>query len=1491
MLALWTLFYAVPKAALLVPQVQRTIAAKASEALSAQLNVPVTVGSVTVEWLNRLVLKEVSLDDRRGERLFEADHLSAGFKLAPLFRKKWVFTTVRLFGFSLNLNRETDGSPLNLQFVLDALASKDTAQHATPYLQIHSILFQRGNVRYDVADAPAEHRKFDAKHLHVQELGGQISLEMLRDDSLSLHIRKVSLRERSGFRLDKLSMNLSGNRQGISVSNLDIRLPESLVQITGAHLRFPEADSAAASTPAWTDWPVGLHLEPSRICLRDLAAFAPVLRNFTEQMELSADFSGELDDLSVHELTLKQNGTLSLLGKLELKDITRPEATFLSGNIDRLQLTAGKAADIVNRLQEAPFTLPAPLMRLEQLTFSGEISGLVNHLAASGNLQSEIGDIEMNMRIERKREENRTLSLTGRAVSSELNIGRLFDEGNPLGTVRFSVELDASLPANGSLAGNIRAQVFQFDYNRYRYENLLLAGDFSRREFNGRIDVDDNNGKLHAEGFVKNNGEYSAFHFSAHLADFRPDRLNLLSRYEQPKISLNLVANFTGNHPDNFIGQIAVNDFSFATPAECFRLDTLQLDAVNKSDGRKLTLRSDILNGEINGTCSFASMLPSLLRTARVYLPSLPLKESERTAPNGFYLTMTVENTESLAGAFKWPFANIEQGQLSGRYDNRTHSFRLDALLPKFKIGKSVFEYGSVELGNAEGQVRLQAKTAFVNKKGIRSAVEIHSDAANDRINTQLSFASLKNRDSIARINLSASALFVADKDENGKQTLRTEITLEPNRIIVRDSIWNMEPASATIMNGNTTIDNFYISKGEQYLRINGTASVGNPKEAILVDLNDIELSHIFDIVNIPALQFGGRATGVVSLNNLYGTPVMNTKPNLTVRNFSFNQVVQGELELFSEWDSDEEGILLRGTIRKSDSIRAKVDGYIYPVGAKEGLSIRFDAQGLDLSLLHPYVDGFTKVVGGFAYGNIRLFGPFSKLSFEGQAFVSEGRIGVNFLNTAYTFSDTVRVTPASFQGKEIAVHDASGNRGTVSFDVQHNYLEDFTFLVTVQAQNLLVYDAPQSVNPQIYGALYGSGNAQIKGTGQQVTVDATIQSNPKTSLAFSFMNGSTAGEYDFISFRDRQAEATPRPVAVTPRPAGENEDDGAEVHVNCLVEVTPDASLELVMDRTSGDRIRGNGSGDVQIQYDSRTDMVAMHGGYTIRNGSYNFSLQQLIRKDFQLREGSRIDFRGDPMEADLSLQAIYFLTANIEDLDQSLTQETLRTSIPINCVLNLNGHLRNPTISFDMELPNSTGELARQVKSFIDTEDMMARQIVYLLALNKFYTPDYSRNDYRSNEFSAVASSALSSQLSNILNSLTDKVQIGTNIRSRQDGVTDTEIEMLLSSQLLDNRLLFNGNFGYKNNFIQTSAFIGEFDLEYKLTPSGEVRLKAYNHANDMYRYNMKSLTRQGVGLMYYKDFDSFANIFRRRKTATPTEPEDNPADSAESAEKSTP
>jgi hypothetical protein len=447
-----------------------------------------------------------------------------------------------------------------------------------------------------------------------------------------------------------------------------------------------------------------------------------------------------------------------------------------------------------------------------------------------------------------------------------------------------------------------------------------------------------------------------------------------------------------------------------------------------------------------------------------------------------------------------------------------------------------------------------------------------------------------------------------------------------------------------------------------------------------------------------------------------------------------------------------------------------------------------------------------------------------------------------------------------------MTVNDAHGNRGLVNASLKHKNFHDLEFNVRLTADNLLAYDATEKQNPQLYGSVFGSGTVGITGNERLINFDINMRSNPKTSIAINFIGTATANDYDFITFVNRNKTTTATDTVIR------EESGGPELRMNFLLDVTPDANIELVMDPSAGDMLKGKGEGSLQVQYGTKTDL-RMYGTLNIQSGNYNFSLQQLIHRDFKIREGSYVTFSGDPAMANLKIDAIYSLTANIGDLDQSLINESPRTNLPVNCVLNITGQMQQPAIAFDLELPNVNSEVEQKVRSYINTEDMMTRQIVYLLVLNKFHPSDFGQG-IRTSEFSAVTSAAISSQLSGILSSLTDKVQIGANIRATREGYDETEVEMLLSSQLFDNRLLFNGNFGYRNNPNVKNVFVGEFDIEYLLTPDGEFRLKAYNHANDMYRYLKQSLTTQGFGFAYKKDFSSLYDLFRprRRKTIIP-------------------
>lgn len=54
----------------------------------------------------------------------------------------------------------------------------------------------------------------------------------------------------------------------------------------------------------------------------------------------------------------------------------------------------------------------------------------------------------------------------------------------------------------------------------------------------------------------------------------------------------------------------------------------------------------------------------------------------------------------------------------------------------------------------------------------------------------------------------------------------------------------------------------------------------------------------------------------------------------------------------------------------------------------------------------------------------------------------------------------------------------------------------------------------------------------------------------------------------------------------------------------------------------------------------------------------------------------------------------------------------------------------------------------------------------------------------------------------------------------------------------------------------------FVGDFEAEWLVNRSGDIRLKAYNETNDRY-YTRTNLTTQGIGIIFKKDFNKWSEL----------------------------
>jgi hypothetical protein len=187
------------------------------------------------------------------------------------------------------------------------------------------------------------------------------------------------------------------------------------------------------------------------------------------------------------------------------------------------------------------------------------------------------------------------------------------------------------------------------------------------------------------------------------------------------------------------------------------------------------------------------------------------------------------------------------------------------------------------------------------------------------------------------------------------------------------------------------------------------------------------------------------------------------------------------------------------------------------------------------------------------------------------------------------------------------------------------------------------------------------------------------------------------------------------------------------------------------------------------------------------------------------------------------------------------------------------MSDQLFNPIMKFAIELPQSDESVQSQVNSMIYTEEMLMRQIIYLLVFNRFYTPEYLQNTQNVglNETYSLLSSTLTGQINSWLSKLTDVFTMGFNFRTDGEGETASQ-EYEANFQIHPiNQLIINGNFGYRYNDLSNRPFFGDLDVEYLLTENGKLRAKAYTHTVDKYSLRQAN-TVQGVGFVFKHDFN---------------------------------
>ena len=604
-------------------------------------------------------------------------------------------------------------------------------------------------------------------------------------------------------------------------------------------------------------------------------------------------------------------------------------------------------------------------------------------------------------------------------------------------------------------------------------------------------------------------------------------------------------------------------------------------------------------------------------------------------------------------------------------------------------------------------------------------------------------------------------------------------------------------------------------------------------------------------------IVFNGLLTGDASISSLFKHPNVDTQ--IHIDSMGLNNCLFGEAEVDLHIA---DSLAFHADVFKPhlpDQLRVALDGKaLFDKSGRWELDMTTDS--VPLLFVNHWTDKVLTDLDGYGSGRVVVGGRKGMVYVLIREQAHDAHLTLPWTGARYTIpSDSIIMDTTAIIFPHVHLTDAEGNPVLVKGEIRHEQFHDFVLDLHVDVKDAVVFDN-DAPGEMLRGRVYASGHVDVSGHESDIVVEADARTSKNSLFRLSLDNASSAYESSFVHFVAAGdtihyivPEDTTHHTIETARP------ERCTVKLN--IDINPFLLFQLVLGERNGDMIQGRGNGALRLTYDTSTGDVSLLGTYDIDQGTLSYTVANVIRKEFTVGEGSKIIFSGDPSNPQLDVTAKYRVTANLRDLfgDDADQLATSRSNIPVMTCLHMTGTLNNPLLSFALEFPMSDQNIQQQVRQIINTDEMLMRQVIYLLVFGRFFTPDYMSNaQYATlNSTYSLLSSTVTSQINAWLSKLTNILTLGVAIRTDGEGADRSqEYEAQFQLQPVD-RLVINGNVGYRyNDLISNQPFFGDLDVEVLLTEDGQLRLKGYTHTVDKYSLRQAS-TIQGVGLVWKIDF----------------------------------
>lgn len=1318
---------------------------------------------------------------------------------------------------------------------------------------IAEVLLEENHLVYNLGIEIPKPQLFDADHLELSDFELGLKNIKVQPQLFALDVANMAFKERSGFEIKQFETIASFGNEGISAQNLNLQTAHNRF-LADLSISYPHIDSLMADVMKTAN--LRASIKPSSLSIKDAFYFddslqydSLMLQLAAQTVQLSGEVSGFVNDLNLAKVQVNAFENSQLNIDAQISGLPNIESLLL--DIPNLQVQT-------NGSDLAQIAAPQGMAYPKSISLNSKLKGSFDDLLATLELKTSDGNATLKGQFSDLLDAPRA---KGQLIAKHLNAAK-YAENQDLAPVSFNMEFDASGSDLKSLVISSKMQFQQLAYNQVDYSKLNL-----------QIDVKDQNAVLAIEhhqdyldftlltkAFIDEVDSKAEMDLQLKIADLTTMKLDT----NQLKMAFGLTAQFSGN-ADAFSAGIQLKNGEMKHSGNAFVIEPLTSQMSSAENETKFSISSGFANGKLSANESITTLFSSL--------------ES--------YLADAISSNSTKA-----PVANNNHLEMAAEFDIYESPFMQNVLAPGLTKMDTIKL--SLDFKPAQDVLKLQLiapNTVYIDMT--LDSFEVFVDATNQGIIGKLSFVELLAEP----VNIKATELNLALSDSNGQASFviydevqqeviyvaaditangeSKDIRFDAEHLTLNGEPWQINPENLVQIGDEVAFKDFDISRNKQRVSLQ-TDDVAN---ALLVNFNAFDLAALTSILNAEQDIATGELNGKIRVEDIGELPAATA--NIQLNDLVLTDIKIGDLLLdVSNKGYDYYDLSLR---LNGENINTTLLGN-YTINESEQLiKAKLDIAKINMQLLEAFAPEYVNETAGYINGNFNIEGPVSDPIIDGSLGFANAKLTPRMLGTSFSINQQkIKADNKGLYFSNFTMVDVQGQssvlRGTVGFEDLGNP----SLNLTVSANNFQFLNAKKSQTEDYFGKGLVDIDAKIKGDVNlpKVNANLTLKSGTDITYEIPYTQAQIQEREGIVRFKNMKAPKSAfkdDEVATAPI-------EGIDLKTN--IKIDPQTRFTIIIDPKTGDYLTVQGKANLSFNMEANGQM-ALVGKYEVNDGAYSMNLYELVKKEFDIIEGSSIVWTGDPLDADMDIIGEYSvltssvdLMANEIDLSNASTVNRYRQKLPFDVKLLIGGKILKPEIAFELDLPDNykntlDGTVYNRLLRLNENESELNLQVFSLIVFNKFLPSDVAAET--GNRTSELARNSVSSLLSNQLNQLSDKYIKGVNLDFDLDSYTDyqsgagqqrTDLNVSLKKNLFDDRLVLEvssqvGVEGEETN----SQVLGDISVEYLLTEDGQLRVKAYreNQFQDMVEGQVMIT---GLSILFAKEFDSVQELKKQRK-----------------------